>query len=152
MNIRNQNNKIIVPKELKLQNIQKVIDKAITPKCQLKWDIFYEKKFNWISIGIYWKRLNATKALSSSNGNVSITYSIQNIKLHKLLQGTNIYHKFKTKMNSEIISKWWLKIQKFETYMILWNYCYYWIHYELSCIHSSFHCLLCNKNNIYVCL
>jgi hypothetical protein len=53
LNIRNQNNKIIVPKELKLQNIQKVIDKAITPKCQLKWEIFYEKKFNWISIGIY---------------------------------------------------------------------------------------------------
>ena len=44
---------MIVPKELKLKNIQKVIYKAITPKCQLKWDIFYEKKFNWISIGIY---------------------------------------------------------------------------------------------------
>jgi hypothetical protein len=46
LNIGNQNNKIIVPKELKLKNIQKVIDKAFTPKCQLKWDIFYEKKFN----------------------------------------------------------------------------------------------------------
>jgi hypothetical protein len=53
LNIRNQNNKIIVPKELKLKNIQKVIDKAITPKYQLKWDIFFEKKFNWISIDIY---------------------------------------------------------------------------------------------------
>ena len=53
LNIGNQNNKIIVPKELKLKNIQKVIDKAFTPKCQLKWDIFYEKKFNQISIGIY---------------------------------------------------------------------------------------------------
>jgi hypothetical protein len=53
LNIRNQNNKIIVPKELKLKNIKKVIDKAITPKCQLKWNIFYEKKINWISIGIY---------------------------------------------------------------------------------------------------
>ena len=53
LNIGNQNNKIIVPKELKLKNIQKVIDKAFTPKCQLKWDIFYEKKFNWISIDIY---------------------------------------------------------------------------------------------------
>jgi hypothetical protein len=42
---------MIVPKELKLKNIQKVIDKAITPKCQLKWDISYEKIFNWISIG-----------------------------------------------------------------------------------------------------
>ena len=50
LNIRNQNNKIIVPKELKLKNIQKVIDKAITPKCQLKWEISYEKIFNWISI------------------------------------------------------------------------------------------------------
>ena len=47
MNIRNQNNKIIVPKQLKLKNIQKVIDKAITPKCQLKWEISYEKIFNW---------------------------------------------------------------------------------------------------------
>jgi hypothetical protein len=52
---------------LKLKNIQKVIDKAITPKCQLKWEISYEKIFNWISIGIYWTRLNAYKALSSSN-------------------------------------------------------------------------------------
>ena len=33
MNIRNQNNEIIVPIELKLKNILKVIDKAITPKC-----------------------------------------------------------------------------------------------------------------------
>jgi hypothetical protein len=43
---------MIVPKELKLKNIQKVIDKAITPKCQFKWEICYEKIFNWISIGI----------------------------------------------------------------------------------------------------
>ena len=50
LNIRNHNNKIIVPKELKLKNIQKEIRKPITPKCQLKWDTFYEKKFNWISI------------------------------------------------------------------------------------------------------
>ena len=53
LNIRNQNNKMIVPKELQLKNIQKEIDKAITSKCQLKWDISYEKIFNWISIGIY---------------------------------------------------------------------------------------------------
>ena len=53
LNIRNQNNKMIVPKELKLKNIQKVINKATTPKCQLKWEISYEKIFNWISIGIY---------------------------------------------------------------------------------------------------
>jgi hypothetical protein len=52
LNIGNQNNKIIVPKELKL-NIQKVIDKAFTPKCKLKWGIFNEKKINWISIGIH---------------------------------------------------------------------------------------------------
>ena len=53
LNIGNQNDKIIVPKELKLKNIQKVMDKAFTPKCQLKWDIFYGKKFSWISTGIY---------------------------------------------------------------------------------------------------
>ena len=53
LNIRNQNNKMIVPKEQKQKNIQKVIDKAITPKCQLKWKISYEKICNWISIGIY---------------------------------------------------------------------------------------------------
>ena len=29
--------------------------------------------------GIYWTRLNVHKALSSSNGNVCITLSIQNI-------------------------------------------------------------------------
>jgi late competence protein required for DNA uptake (superfamily II DNA/RNA helicase) len=51
LNIRNHNNKIIVPKELKLKNIQKEIRKPITPKCQFKWDTFYEKKFNfWILI------------------------------------------------------------------------------------------------------
>jgi hypothetical protein len=36
LNIRNQNNNIIVPKELKLKNNQKILDKAITPKCILK--------------------------------------------------------------------------------------------------------------------
>ena len=44
LNIDNQNNKIIVPKELKLKNIQKIMDKAFTPKCQLKWDIFFLKE------------------------------------------------------------------------------------------------------------
>jgi hypothetical protein len=36
LNIRNHNNKTIVPKELKMKNIQKEIHKPITPKCQLK--------------------------------------------------------------------------------------------------------------------
>ena len=79
LNIRNQNNNIIVPKELKLKNNQKVIDKAITPNCILKWDTFDEKKFNWISIGIYLTRLNVYRAFSSSNGNVCITFYIPNI-------------------------------------------------------------------------
>ena len=42
LNIRNHNNKIIVPKKLKLKNIQEEIRKPITPKCQLKWDTFYD--------------------------------------------------------------------------------------------------------------
>jgi late competence protein required for DNA uptake (superfamily II DNA/RNA helicase) len=63
LNIRNHNNKIIVPKELKLKNIQKEIRKPITPKCQLKWDTFYEKKFNWISI---WYILNKIKCKQST--------------------------------------------------------------------------------------
>jgi hypothetical protein len=58
LNIRNHNNKIIVPKELKLKNIQKEIRKPIKPKCQFKWDTIYEKKFNWISI---WYILNKIK-------------------------------------------------------------------------------------------
>ena len=33
--------------------------------------------------GIYWTRLNVNKALSSSNGNVCITLSIQNIDYKK---------------------------------------------------------------------
>ena len=53
LNIENQNNKIFVPKELNLKYIQKAMYKAFIPKCQLKWDIFYGKKFSWISIGIY---------------------------------------------------------------------------------------------------
>jgi len=44
-----------------------------------------------------------------------------------------------------LMQKW---TQKCEIYIILGNYSYYWIHYEFSCINSSFHCLLC-KN---VCL
>ena len=44
LNIRNHNNKIIVPKELKLKNFQKVIGKPIMPKCQLRLDTFHEKK------------------------------------------------------------------------------------------------------------
>jgi hypothetical protein len=56
------NNKIIVPKELKLKNIQKEIRKPITPKCQFKWDTIYEKKFNWISI---WYILNKIKCKQS---------------------------------------------------------------------------------------
>jgi hypothetical protein len=43
-----------------------------------------------------------------------------------------------SKMKWEVTYKWWLKTQKFETYIILWNYSYYWIHYEFSCINSSF--------------
>jgi hypothetical protein len=58
LNIRNKNNKIIIPKELKLKNNEKVIHKQITPKCQIKWDTFYEKKFNWIST---WYILNTIK-------------------------------------------------------------------------------------------
>jgi hypothetical protein len=62
LNIRYQNNKIIVPKELKLKNSKKVIHKQITSKCQIKWDTFYEKKFNWISI---WYILNRIKCKQS---------------------------------------------------------------------------------------
>jgi hypothetical protein len=57
LNIWNQNNKIIVRKELKLKNSQTVIHKSITPKCQLNRNTFHEKKFNWISI---WYILNNT--------------------------------------------------------------------------------------------
>jgi hypothetical protein len=55
LNIRNHNNiKIIVPKELKLgKKTQKEIGKSITPKCQLKWDTFYEKQLSGNQFGIY---------------------------------------------------------------------------------------------------
>ena len=46
LNIRNHSKTVIVPKEQKLKNIQKEIRKPITPKCQFKWDTFYERKFN----------------------------------------------------------------------------------------------------------
>ena len=85
MNIRNHNDiKIIVPKELKLEKkYQQVIGKPITPKCQLKWDTFYEKQLSGNQFGIYWTRLNVSKALSSSNGNVCISLSTQNIDYKK---------------------------------------------------------------------
>jgi hypothetical protein len=64
---------------------QKVIGKPITPKCQLKWDTFYEKQLsgNQFGIHVYWTRLNVNKALSSSNGNVCISLSTQNIYYKK---------------------------------------------------------------------
>ena len=54
-NIRYHNNiKIIVPKELKMvKEYQKVIGKPINPKCQLKWDTFYEKQLYGNQFGIY---------------------------------------------------------------------------------------------------
>jgi hypothetical protein len=36
-----------------------------------------------------------------------------------------------------------------EIYMILWNYSYYWVPYDFSCMNCSFHVLLCNNKNIY---
>ena len=44
LNIRNHSNIIIVPKELKLKNIQREIRKPITPKCQFKWDTQFMKR------------------------------------------------------------------------------------------------------------
>ena len=49
------------------------------------------------------------------------------------------------KKNSEVIYKWWLKTQKFETYIILGNYSYYWIHYEFSCINNFSFIVYCVK-------
>jgi hypothetical protein len=62
LNIRNHNNKTIVPKEFKLKNIQNIIRKPIRPKCQLKWDTFYDTKFSWKSI---WYILNKIKCKQS---------------------------------------------------------------------------------------
>jgi hypothetical protein len=47
----------------KLKKIQKVIGKSFTPKCQLKWDTFYEKQLSENKFGIYWTRLNVSKTL-----------------------------------------------------------------------------------------
>ena len=93
MNIRNHNNiKIIVPKELKLgKKTQKVIGKSITPKCQLKWDTFYEKQLSGNQFGIYWTKLNVSKALSSSNGNVCISLATQNIDYKKMGKSNSKY-------------------------------------------------------------
>jgi hypothetical protein len=62
LNIRNHNNKTIVPKEFKFKNIQNIIRKPIRPKCQLKWDTFYDTKFSWKSI---WYILNKIKCKQS---------------------------------------------------------------------------------------
>jgi hypothetical protein len=42
----------------------------------------------------------------------------------------------KSKINSEVTYKWWLKTQKFKTYIILGNYSYYWI--LIKCIYFFF--------------
>ena len=99
LNIWNQNNKIIVRKELKLKNSQTVIHKSITPKCQLKRNTFYEKKFNWISI---WYILNNTckQTLASSNGNDCITLSIKNIDYKKMGKSNDQCHFCKNEIES----------------------------------------------------
>jgi hypothetical protein len=52
MNIRDHNDKIIVPKELNLKNIQKIIRIPITPKCQLKCDTFSEKQLHFCTLKV----------------------------------------------------------------------------------------------------
>ena len=37
-------------------------------KCQLRWDILYEKQKKLVWLGIYWTRLNVSKVLSSPSG------------------------------------------------------------------------------------
>jgi hypothetical protein len=83
LNIRNHNNKIIVPKELKLKNIQKEIRKLITPKYQFKWDTIYEKKFNWISIWYILNKIKCKQTIIQFQWNVCITLSIQNVDYKK---------------------------------------------------------------------
>ena len=85
----------------KLKKPQKVIGKSITPKCQLKWDTFYEKQLSGNQFGIYWTRLNVSKALSSSNGNVCISLSTQNI----------YYKKWENQMVNTFINVIYVKIK-----------------------------------------
>ena len=44
---------------------------------------FMKRNLTGYQFGIYWTRLNVNKTLSSSNGNVCITLSIQNIDYKK---------------------------------------------------------------------
>ena len=78
-------------KSLSWKKTQKVIGKPITPNCQLKWDTFYEKQLSGNQFGIYWTKLNVSNSLSSSNGNVCISLSTQNIDYKKW---ENVQHHF----------------------------------------------------------
>ena len=53
LNIRNHNNKIIVPKELKLKNIQKEIRKPITPNVNSNGIQFMKRNLTGYQFGIY---------------------------------------------------------------------------------------------------
>ena len=52
--------------------------------------------------GIYWTRLNVNKALSSSNGNVCITLSTQNIDFKKMEKWNGQCHFCKNEIESLI--------------------------------------------------
>jgi hypothetical protein len=68
LNIRNHNNKIIVPKELKLKNIQKEIRKPITPKSFIIQSIKYSLIINkgiivFVPYIVYFKYIISQKRL-----------------------------------------------------------------------------------------
>jgi hypothetical protein len=69
--------KIINTKDLKIKIIQEILNKKSLPKCQDKWNNFYNEEFHWPKI---WTSIIKLK---NSNGNASIALFIPKVDLVK---------------------------------------------------------------------
>ena len=60
-------------KTLKLKSYKKTLNKKSLPKCQDKWNNFYNEEFHWTIFGLISKGWRSVIQLNNSNGNASIT-------------------------------------------------------------------------------
>ena len=55
--------KIINAKDVKVEIIQKILNKKTLPKCQDKWNNFYNEEFHWSKIWTILKRLDISNKI-----------------------------------------------------------------------------------------
>ena len=75
--------KIINTKDVKVKIMQKILNKKSLPKCQDKWNNFYNEEFHWPKIWTNLKGWTSVIKLKNSNGNASITLFILKVDFEK---------------------------------------------------------------------